>query len=318
MFEGSEKKIELIFSKDSPSLLEKPAGFWKQIVKSAKAQIISHEKGAELHAYLLSESSLLIWQNRLVLITCGKTVLSKAFIKLIKAFPKNSIELYFFQRKNEFFPYDQTSSFYSDLKKIERPLPGKAYRFGSLHNHHFFLFYNEIKYKVTSPDQTLEILFYDSKTIKDTSKKTILTLKNRLKNIFKGFKIQDHFFKPSGYSLNAIKDHFYYTIHITPEESFFYISFETNFNSLQSSEIIKKILPVFQPIHFDLILFQSQHYPSFKLDLKKFFPQSSFYKKLNNSYHVYYKTFYSTQKSTQKPVLVVPNYQKKPKTKNTK
>ena len=317
MFEGSEKKIEIIFSKGSPSLLEKPESFWKNILKIARAEIVSKLISPQLHAYLLSESSLLVWKNRLVLITCGQTVLSQAFIKILRTFSKDLIELYFFQRKNEFFPYDQKSSFYKDLEKIEKPISGKAYRFGSLHNHHFFLFYNEANYKPLSPDQTLEVLFYDSKTIRDTSKKTIAKLKKSLKGIFKGFKLQDHFFKPSGYSLNAIKDEFYYTIHITPEESFFYISFETNMGQLTkklskklySTELIKKILPLFKPLNFDLILFQSQHHPSFKLDLKNFSSHSSFYKKLNNSYHLYYKTFYSKQNRPQKPVLIQPGKQ---------
>ena len=309
MFEGSEKKIEIIFSKKSPSLLEKPESFWENILKTARAEIISKMINPQLHAYLLSESSFLIWKNRLVLITCGQTVLSQAFIKILRAFPNDSIELYFFQRKNEFFPYDQKSSFYKDLEKIEKPISGKAYRFGSLHNHHFFLFYNESSYKPTSPDQTLEILFYDSKTIRDTSKKTITALRKSLKEIFKGFKLQDHFFKPSGYSLNAIKNEFYYTIHITPEESFFYISLETNIEQLKSTELIKKTLPLFKPLNFDLILFQSQHHPPFKLDLKNFSSHSSFYKKLNNSYHAYYKTFYSKQIYPQKPVLIQPGKQ---------
>ena len=304
MFEGSEKKIEIIFSKNSPTLLEKPESFWKDILKSAKAEVISKLLSPQLHAYLLSESSLLIWKNRLVLITCGQTILSQAFLKILKTFPKEDIELYFFQRKNEFFPYKQKSSFYKDLEKIEKKIAGKAYRFGSLHNHHFFLFHNEADYKPESSDQTLEILFYDSKTIRDTSKKTIAHLKKSLKQIFKNFKTQDHFFKPSGYSLNAIKDEFYYTIHITPEEDFFYISFETNIRQSKNNQITKKILPLFKPLNFDLILFQSGDDPPIKNDLKNFSPHSSFYKKLNNSYSMYYKTFYSKEEQPQKPVLI--------------
>jgi len=302
MFEGSEKKIEIIFSTDK--LLEKPESFWKEILKTARAEVICKMTSPQLHAYLLSESSLLIWKNRLVLITCGQTLLSKAFIKILRSFPKDSIELYFFQRKNEFFPYHQKSSFYKDLEKIEKAFSGKAYRFGSLHNHHFFLFHNEAQYRLPAPDQTLEILFYDSKTIKNSSKKTIGNLKKSLKSLFKGFKLQDHFFKPSGYSLNAIKDEFYYTIHITPEESFFYISFETNIIQPQAIKLIKKILPLFKALNFDLILFQSQDYPPFQLELKNFSSHSSFYKKFNNSYHIYYKTFHSKQKENQKPLLI--------------
>ncbi|MBC6415391.1 MAG: hypothetical protein GDA46_03260 [Bdellovibrionales bacterium] len=304
MFESSEKKIEIILSEKTPSLLQKPEFFWKQILKFCGAEIISLLKTPYIHSYLLSESSLLIWKNRLVLITCGKTVLYQSFIKLFKSFSKEFIETYFFQRKNEFFPYNQKNSFYKDLEKIKKTIPGQAYRFGNLHDHHLFLFYKEKTYKPREPDQTLEILFYDSKIIKNTSVKTISNLKKSLKKIFPKFKVQDHFFKPSGYSLNAIEKETYYTIHITPDKSFFYISFETNIASKKTSVLIKKILPIFSPLNFDLILFQSHHYPPLKLNLTNFSPHSFFYKKLLNSYNVYYKTFYSIQKKEQKPVLL--------------
>ena len=120
MFEGSEKKIEFIFSPNSSSLFEKPLKFWKKIIKSCGAEIISCSKFPKVHSYILSESSLFIWEHRLVLITCGKTNLSKSFIKILKSFPKDSVEICFFQRKNEFFPQVQKSCFYKDLKKIQK------------------------------------------------------------------------------------------------------------------------------------------------------------------------------------------------------
>ena len=303
MFESSEKKIEIIFSNNSPSLLKKSEKFWQNILKTCGAEIISKLITPQLHAYLLSESSLLIWKQRLVLITCGGTILSQSFLKIFKSFPKESIELYFFQRKNEFFPYSQKSCFYKDLEQIQKSIPGQAYRFGNLHDHHLFLFHNKSDFKPERPDQTLEALFYDSTTIKNTSHQTISKLKKTLKTLFPSFKIQDHFFNPSGYSLNAIQDEFYYTIHITPEESF-YISFETNIPSKKTADFIQNIIPIFSPLTFDLILFQSNHYPPLEFNLKGFLSNSSFYKKLKCYYNVYYKSFYSIQKRQQEAVLL--------------
>ena len=252
MFEGSEKKIEVIFSSNSPPLFGQPLKFWRKIVRSCGAEIISYSKFPKIHSYILSESSLFIWKHRLVLITCGKTTLSKSLIKILQSFPKDSVEVFFFQRKNEIFPQIQKSCFHKDLKKIKKRVAGKAYRFGPLHDHHFFLFHSESDFILDEKDQTLEILIYDSETVKDSSPQTMLHIKKELTQALYGFEIQEHFFTPSGYSLNAVRDHFYYTLHITPEKSFFYISFETNITEKSIQFLTDKILNIFKPDRFDL------------------------------------------------------------------
>ena len=304
MFEGSEKKIEFIFSPNSPSLLNQSDTFWKKIVQTCKADIISCSKFPKVHAYLLSESSLFVWSHRLVFITCGKTVLSKSFIKILKSFPKSNIALCFFQRKNEFFPKIQKSCFYTDLKKIQKEINGSSYRFGPLHDHHFLLFHSESNMTPDKEDQTLEILIYSAQNVKNTSIKAISNLKDSLNKSFPGFEIQDHLFKPSGYSLNAVRDEFYYTIHITPEKSFFYISFETNIKELSNQILTDKILNIFKPLKFDFILFESQNKAKTKLALDDYFSSSSFYKILNCGYGVHYKTFHKLNTPTQNPILI--------------
>ena len=304
MFESSEKKIEVIFSSNSSSLLNLPEKFWRKIVQTCKADIISCSKFSKVHAYLLSESSLFIWPHRLVFITCGKTILSKSLIKILKSFPTKVIDLCFFQRKNEFFPQIQKSCFYTDLKKIQKKIKGSSLRFGALHDHHFFLFHSDSDFMPDREDQTLEILIYDSKNIKDTSTETISNLKNSLKKVFPNFEIQDHFFQPLGYSLNAVRDELYYTIHITPEQSFFYISFETNIREHSVQILTNKILNIFKPVKFDFILFEAQNKLEKKLTLTDYFSSSSFYKVLNCGYRVKYKTFHKLNTPTQAPALI--------------
>ena len=307
MFEGSEKKIEVIFSAKSPPLFERPLKFWEKTVKSCGAEIISRSQFSKIHSYILSESSLFVWAHRLVLITCGSTTLSKSFIKILKSFPKESIEVCFFQRKNEFLPQIQKSCFYKDLQRIKKRISGKAYRFGPLHDHHFFLFHSETDFMPDEQDQTLEILIYDSEVFKDSSSQTILHLKKELAKAFYGFEIQEHFFKPLGYSLNAVRDHFYYTVHITPEESFFYISFETNIKENSIQFLTDKILSVFKPGKFDLILFESCGQKKENFKSQDYFPSSSFYEVLDCGYNVTYKNFYKLNTTRQKPFLINEN-----------
>ena len=303
MFEGSEKKVEVVFSPNSPSLFEQPAGLWKKIVQACGAEIISCSKFPKIHSYILSESSLFVWAHRLVLITCGKTELSKTLIKILKNFPQDFIEVCFFQRKNELFPQIQKSCFHKDLQKIKRKVAGKAYRFGSLHDHHFFLFHSETDFTPSEQDQTLEILIYDSEILKDSSPQTIFHLKKELAKVFYGFEIQEHFFTPFGYSLNAVRDNFYYTVHITPEKSFFYTSFETNIK--ESVQILtNKILNVFKPLKFDLIFFESHSQSKKFFESQDYFSSSNFYQVLDCGYIVIYKNFHKNNLTTQSPLLI--------------
>ena len=72
IFEGSEKKIEVIVDQSIGDLRKKGDEFWSVIVEACNAEIISSIKNDEVHAYLLSESSLFVWENSFLMITCGK------------------------------------------------------------------------------------------------------------------------------------------------------------------------------------------------------------------------------------------------------
>ena len=225
-------------------------------------------------------------------------------MKILKNFPEESIEVCFFQRKNEFFPQIQKSCFYKDLKKITRKIPGKAYRFGPLHDHHFFLFHSESNFVPDEQDQTLEILIYDSEILKDNSSEEIINLQKVLQKTFPGFEIQDHFFTPLGYSLNAVRDHFYYTVHITPEQSFFYVSFETNIKEKSVKFLTDKVLSVFKPKRFDFILFEPRSVRKTIFEHQEYFSSYSFYTVLDCAYAVTYKNFHKLNTVERSPLLI--------------
>jgi S-adenosylmethionine decarboxylase len=56
-----------------------------------------------------------------------------------------------------------------------------------------------------------------------------------------------------GYSLNAIKDDKYFTVHITPQEDTSYVSFESNMDD--SYTCILHLIESLSPHSFDLISF---------------------------------------------------------------
>ena len=252
MFEGAEKKLEILFSKEE-NLLKKPERFWEKALRAGGADIISSRDFSGGRSYILSESSLFLWPRRLILITCGKTRLARSFLRILKGFSKNSLEMVFFQRKNEFFPQEQKSSFKEDVRLIQKKLKGQSYQFGPLSGRHFFLFHSEGPFRPEPSDQTLELLMYDSRLIGNRLKReAIMNLKARLLQMFPGFELHDHLFEPPGWSANGFRGEEYYTFHITPGEPFFYASFETNFRQ-SLSHIGEKARLLFSPKDFDVI-----------------------------------------------------------------
>nr|KAF6336962.1 hypothetical protein mMyoMyo1_012151 [Myotis myotis] len=66
-------------------------------------------------------------------------------------------------------------------------------------------------------------------------------------------------FSPCGYSMNGMKsDGTYWTIHITPEPEFAYISFETNLSQTAYEGLIRKVVEAFQPGKCVTTLFVNQ------------------------------------------------------------
>ena len=293
-FEGSEKKLELILNSRSKSLKSFSDSFFKTLLRKSNTQCLNQFESSDCKAYLLSESSLFVWDHRLTLITCGKTTLCKALLYLLKSIPSKHIEACFFQRKNEFFPLNQKTTFEKDVYQIRKKIKGPAYRFGELDRHHFFLFHLDNEFSPNREDQTVEILIYDMPTelknifYKNSDK--IQSLFN-FNEAFPHFVLQDHVFKPEGYSLNALRKNEYYTLHLTPQNQGFYMSFETNIEE-PIQNIIQKVLVLFKPLRFDLITFTPTKSPqTLILDKNKYLRTSFCQKGLSCGFDVHFSCF---------------------------
>ena len=78
--------------------------FGAKLLNASGAQILSSIHNNNLSAYLLSESSLFVWDDKIVMITCGETKLIKAVHTFLKKFPKEDILSLIFQRKMNIVP----------------------------------------------------------------------------------------------------------------------------------------------------------------------------------------------------------------------
>lgn len=268
VFEGSEKKAEIVVSPagfgDFENLRFWPQSRWEKIVEASNARILSKISTDELDAYLLSESSLFVWEDRFCIITCGQTTLAHAVVEFFNFCDPKHVESLIFERKNEYFPEEQHSDFIADVDLLEKYLDGKAYQFGSIDGNHLFLYHLEKNYIPHKSDVTIEILMYglqgEAKQLFNSHDQTRDQLRqlSGVDQILPGFDVDDFLFEPCGYSLNAVKGNEYYTIHVTPQDTCPYVSFETNAQIHHNYlPVIEKVVQTFQPTNFDVVVFRS-------------------------------------------------------------
>lgn len=262
-FEGPEKKLEIILTLPQNNLRSNEDGRWDRVAKAGKARILSKISTDEMDAYLLSESSLFVWDSWILMITCGKTNLIDALGEIIKFIDKNNVDYVFYERKNFMYPSDQPSDFEQDVAKISRLFPGKSYRLGPANYDHLHVFYWARPCVVPEEDTTFQILMndLDPGVIDLFSKQKIGTAqyagkKSGLYSLYKKpMNTDDYLFMPCGYSLNSIEDDKYFTVHVTPQPNGSYASFDTNITENRDySRITCKIITIFKPQRFSMVL----------------------------------------------------------------
>ena len=124
-FEGPEKKVELALVSGKPSLRSRGHDYWKEIVAKANAQVLSTISNESMDAYLLSESSLFVTDTWLTMITCGRTDLVSAVMKLVDDFGVDSFQYLVYERKNAHHQEYQPSNFFDDCRRLSDRMPAK-------------------------------------------------------------------------------------------------------------------------------------------------------------------------------------------------
>ncbi|PIP94390.1 MAG: adenosylmethionine decarboxylase [Bdellovibrio sp. CG12_big_fil_rev_8_21_14_0_65_39_13] len=306
-FEGSEKKIEVVVKPQFKGLRERSKDFWRELVDNCNATILSELSNQHCDSYLLSESSLFVWDDRILMITCGSTKLIESVEMMIDEFGEAGIASLVYQRKNEYRSQLQSSSFLDDVERLERRLDGIGRRFGKVHSHHNLIYSLKKPYQPPAEDTTTELLMYDFDpsvteflTQKAQSKEEIRAFIN-LESVIEGLEIDDFLFEPFGYSMNGLRGDDYVTIHITPQDTSPYISFETDLGMEENkSLILNHLLKVFKPNSFDIITFNTTN----EFDLfDRYIKASACNEQLECGYTVEFDYYYKSSFEIEKPFI---------------
>ncbi len=262
-FEGPEKKLEVVVSPGFLPLRSLGEPVWRSIVEAAGARVLAVMRGEHSDAYLLSESSLFVFDDWFVLITCGRTALVDAVPVMLRSIPVESIAFLVYERKNEHFPEHQASTFYDDARRLRAIVPGRALCFGDEHGRYVQMFHSIRVYTPEKNDPTLEVLMHaiDESVAARFSQPAgaggeSIVVSSGIDRILPGFRTSEHVFDPAGYSLNATRGEEYYTVHVTPEPTGSYVSFETNHDFRANlPSLVGSIVELFKPRTFDVVTF---------------------------------------------------------------
>ncbi|KAE8602691.1 hypothetical protein XENTR_v10014085 [Xenopus tropicalis] len=280
-FEGTEKLLEVWFSqqdesKGSGDLRDIPRFEWDKLLENVHCLIISVTKTDKQEAYVLSESSMFVSKRRFILKTCGTTLLLQALVPLLELAREycgfDGIQNFFYSRKNFMKPDHQEyphRNFQEEVEFLNQIFPnGAAYCMGRINSDCWYLYTLDIPdgYVINQPDQTLEILMseldpevMDQFYMKEGVTANDVTRVSGIRDLITGSVIDATMFSPCGYSMNGMKsDGTYWTIHITPEPEFSYVSFETNVSLTTYDDLISKVVDVFKPRKFVTTLFVNQ------------------------------------------------------------
>lgn len=151
-FEGAEKKMEIIFSsikKDSDcklGLRSYGLEHWSSVVATLNGSILLNNELEDFDSYLISESSLFVYSDRVIILTCGTTTLLKALPSILESARKIDMEVCWFQfsRKNFLYPDEQHfphKSFDEEVKFCSEMFSdGQPHILGPLNGDHWYVF----------------------------------------------------------------------------------------------------------------------------------------------------------------------------------
>ncbi|KAL4419048.1 hypothetical protein ABPG77_011030 [Micractinium sp. CCAP 211/92] len=286
VFEGSEKRISVTFSAVAGASTPPPAAGLRTLTRAqldemldlAACQIVSSRSNEHFDAYVLSESSLFVYPDRLVLKTCGTTKLLSCvpFMCQLAAGIGMAPARVKYTRASFLFPEQQPAphtSFEQECDTLKAAFKGlgstSAYVLGDGLNGlqwHVFVAGAEAAHPTAEqPLYTLEVCmtglcpakaaqFFRSEGYVSAQH---TTRTSGIQALVPGADIDDYVFEPCGYSMNGVEDAVFSTIHITPEDGFSYASFELcgySPESINAAELVAKVSDVFQPRNLSVAL----------------------------------------------------------------
>lgn len=297
-FEGTEKRIEIDFAfrcgagastpGQASGLLAVSSEAWLEVVALCQTTIIGSKATDAFKSYLLSESSLIVYPEKVIIKTCGRTVPLASVKRVLSLGTEVGLEPEWlcYSRKDFLAPKKQPKAHQSMDAEINLCRQvcgvGDAYVLGPITGEHWLLYNADFQNPDCSVrgDYTIDMMmyglpedvrkhFYTTHPEGSREGADAMTRDSGFGALVAsiGGEVDDYTFYPCGYSCNAHANQSYLITHVTPEEDCSYASFETNFGSVmrervfstdiarQLGQLVGQVLQVFKPEKLTMTMF---------------------------------------------------------------
>ena len=288
VFEGIEKRIEIFFGvgpEDSVGLLALPRNSWEHVCSAAVCTIIHHEPSERFDSYILSESSLFVFRDRVMIKTCGTTrplfsvdaIISEARKVGLQALDMTYSRGSFLFPDRQPHPHNDLETeidFLTDMSVDGMHIRGKTCLIGKQDGLYWLVHRKQLSPQSDAactdtsnrimvdcimtglPDDAREKYFKSADRTEDSNE---AFMSDSVQPIEPSYRIAGKCYDPCGYSCNAHSqtDERYFTVHITPEKAFSYASVEAVFRKEESSStqdllvdihaFVERVIAVFRP-----------------------------------------------------------------------
>lgn len=263
-FEGREKRLELWFEqRGAPTMRSHSVAAWIDVAAAAGAVVLSHTEEATFDAYVLSESSLFVYDGCVVLITCGQTRPFQAVAGMLELACSCNMVLASLRYTHRDFAFPQLQApehqtQCSERDALTRMFPDGAYSvLGALQKHQLHAFTCA---RLPHIDRPLLAIYMDgipehacaryrqssraasgADMARDAGVDACLAAYGR--------SIDAHAFSPCGLSVNGAmrEGGGHWTLHVTPEHASSYVSFEAVAGVCLHQSLVQALLGLFQP-----------------------------------------------------------------------
>jgi S-adenosylmethionine decarboxylase len=293
LFEGPEKRLFLQVRQRSHSddgsgagkalsLRQAiPAEEWTRVLRHAQCTILSCTKAGDTDSYVLSESSLFVWDDAIMLKTCGTTTLLKSlgvlWTLLTDLVGADALHLHYltYSRKRFVYPHLQHAvhaSFGVEAEALDafltatRPteVAAKA-TLGTAAREHWHVYTAGERGTTRAP--VLELMMHELRPTVNLVYDAAASGSSRGPRDSLGLglgtfcgcatpcAVVDEFrFEPFGYSANALcsASRRFATVHVTPQAVCSYASVETDAPLDSAVALVARALAVFRPLSFHL------------------------------------------------------------------
>ncbi|RWW24617.1 hypothetical protein GW17_00011087 [Ensete ventricosum] len=274
-FEGFEKRLELHFSGNDPLGLRRlRCDALAQVLDAVQCTVVSAVGNRYFDAYILSESSLFVYPQKMVLKTCGTTQLLRSVPCLLRHTADLGLRLRAcrFSRGSFIFPRAQPfphTSFAEEALYLEERLPPSlCFRracvlpSASSHSWHVYAAADDdehvaaaspstftVEVCMTELDRSLARGFFRRKGDERSGDAAgaDMTDLTGIGGISPRALLCGFAFDPCGYSMNGLDRDRYSTIHVTPEDGHSYASFECTGGGVEVIEWVRRAIGVFRP-----------------------------------------------------------------------